>query len=113
MDSTRVHKEPQSSTAPFVRLLELPRAAPCALAHSGSNAPARLFSEPRAELRLEAGQWSGAWDSLAGFLASNDGRVCVGCLGYDLRDDVEAVQRTIPDEFPWPSLHVPAFDRVD
>ncbi len=113
MDSSRVNKEPQSSTAPFARLLDLPRGATTALLHSGANAPALLFSAPTAELRLEAQDWSGAWDALGGFLAEYGDQKCVGFLGYDLRDDVEPIRRRVLDEFPWPCLHVAAFDRVE
>jgi para-aminobenzoate synthetase component I len=113
MDSSRANKEPQSSTWPFARLLELPRGVTTALLHSGANAPALLFSEPVSELRREAGEWSGSFDALDSFLARHEDRKCVGFLGYDLRDDVEPVRRTVADEFPWPCMHVAAFDRVE
>ena len=77
MDSTRVDKEPQSSVAPFCRLLDLPKGATCALLHSGGAGPAYLFSEPLAELRLEAAEWSGAWLELDRFLKEHGDRKCV------------------------------------
>lgn len=113
MDSSRANKEPQSSSCPFARLLDLPRGVTTALLHSGANAPALLFSEPVSELRREAAEWSGSWNALDGFLAQNAERKCVGFLGYDLRDDIEPVLRKVADEFPWPSMQVAAFDRVE
>ena len=109
MDSTRANKEPQSSETPFARLLELPRGQTVALLHSGPNGRATLFSEPIAELRLAPEQWSGAFGALDEFLTEHEGRKCVGFLGYDLRDDVEALPRALADDLSWPCLHVACF----
>ena len=110
MDSTRVDKEPQSSSAPFQRLLEVPRGlGTTALLHSGTSGPARLFTNPIAELRLEAHEWKGAFSKLEHFLHRHREHKCLGYLGYDLRDDVEALPRTLVDDFEWPCLHFAAF----
>ncbi|MEE2887243.1 MAG: aminodeoxychorismate synthase component I [Planctomycetota bacterium] len=72
-----------------------------------------MFSEPQAEICLAPSQWLGAWDRLAEFLETHAGRPCVGYLGYDLRDDVEQLDRRVADDFPWPCLRFTAFDRVE
>ena len=113
MNSTRVDKEPQSSAPPFARLLDLPRGETTVLLHSGARGHSWLFSHPIAELRLEAHQWSGAWDTLEDFLRRYPDKRCVGYLGYDLRDDVEALPRTIPDDLSWPCLHFAVFDSAE
>ena len=113
MDSYRAAHEPQSSSAPFRRLLDLSRGEPLALLHSATHGPALLFTEPVAELRLEAGTWEGGFTALEGFLLENRDRRCVGFVSYDMRDDVEALPRQLADDIGLPSLHFVAYARVD
>ena len=104
-------KEPQSSTLPFTRLLAAPRGEPVALLHSGQEGRILWFAEPLDVLRLEAAEWRGAFDRLEDFLAKHRDAHCAGFLGYDLRDDVEAIPRRLLDDHPLPCLHVTAFRR--
>ena len=83
-----------------------------ALLHSATRGPAHLFTEPVAELRLEAEQWRGSFRALEGFLSENEDHRCVGWLAYDLRDDVEELPRRLPDDVGLPCLHFVAYDKV-
>lgn len=78
---------------------------------SATHGPARLFTRPLAELRLEADAWQGGFAALEGFLLEHRDRRCVGFLTYDMRDDVEAVPRKLPDDVGFPSLHFVAYEK--
>jgi para-aminobenzoate synthetase component I len=113
MDSNRAAHEPQSSSAPFQRLLDASRGEPLALLWSATHGPATLFTEPVAELRLEAGTWEGGFTALDGFLLENRDRRCVGFVSYDMRDDVEALPRHLVDDIGLPSLHFVAYAHAE
>ncbi len=113
MDSNRPVPEPQSLSAPFCRLMEASRGGPRALLHSATRGPALLFTEPAAELRLDAGTWKGGFGALDGFLIENRDSRCVGFLSFDMRDDVEALPRRLADDVGLPSLHFVAYANVD
>ncbi len=61
-------------------------------------------------LSIEASEWRGAFARLEGFLERHRARRCVGYLGYDLRDDVEELPRTLPQDVDMPCLWFAAFD---
>ena len=81
--------------------------------HTGVGGATWLFSDPVAELCLPAGEWCGAWGRLEEFLHAHSDARCVGFLGYDLRDDVEALPRVLREDFPWPCMQMTAFGRVE
>ena len=109
MDSRKSDSARQNETEPFEQLLAAARDTPVALLHSCGEGPTRLFTEPVEVLRLAAGNFEAAWDELDRFLEVHRGRPCVGYLGYDLRDAVEPLARTIPEDLPIPILHFTAF----
>ncbi len=93
----------------FRALLDAARDAPVALLHPCGRAPARLFTEPVDVLSLAPGEVDDAFPRLERFLAAHGSRACAGYLGYDLRDAVERLPRTIADDFPVPVLHLVAY----
>jgi aminodeoxychorismate synthase component I len=98
--------------APFELLRAAPRGVPVALLHSGGAGPAWFFDRPVEVLsRAADGPADGAFDALDRFLEAHRDRHCVGFLGYDLRDAVEALPRSIPEDFEQPDLFVAAFER--
>ena len=101
------------AAAPFRRLLQGRRDRPLALLHSCGAGPAWLCTEPVGALTLPPADWARAFDQLEAFLRRHQRRRCVGWLGYDLRDAVEALPRTIPDDWPVPVLHVAAYAHVE
>lgn len=111
MDSHKTRQTPKRFPEAFEELLEAPRGKPLAMLHSGDRGPARLFTEPVGELTIAPEDWEGAWARLEDFLARQAGQVCVGWLGYDLRDDVETLPRSISDDFPVPVLHFVAYQK--
>ena len=95
--------------APFLALRDAPKATPVALLHSCGAGPTRLFTDPVGELTLAPSEWSEAWPRLAAFLVKHVDRPCVGYLGYDLRDAVEELGRSIREDFEVPVLHFTAY----
>ena len=81
--------------------------------HSCGRGSARLFTAPSDALTLAAGDWPRAWARLQDFLTAHAGESCVGYFGYDLRDAVEPLPRTIADDFALPLLHVAAYRGCD
>jgi para-aminobenzoate synthetase component 1 len=104
-------KSPLPNEEPFRALCEASAGAPLALLHSCGRGPARLFTDAVDALTLVADEWPTAFERLGRFLARYERRSCVGYLGYDLRDAVEALARTAPDDFPVPVLHFAAYER--
>ena len=109
MDSYR--HELAEDSEPCAALRECQGGGPVALLHSCGQGPAFLLTEPVAELTLAASAWQGAFDRLHEFLAVHAQCRVAGWLGYDLRDDVEALPRTIREDFAVPVLHVAAYAR--
>lgn len=113
------HAGEPSPEDPLAALRALPRDEPCALLHTcgvgdvvESGAPAvRLFSAPVESLVVQPGDCAGAFDALDAFLGRHAERPCVGYLGYDLRDAVEALPRTIEEDLPVPVLAFAAYER--
>ncbi len=104
-----VSKVDAAGVAPFRALLDAPRDEPVALLHSCGDGPATLFRAPVDVLSVPAEAVSPALDQLERFVARHGQRACVGYLGYDLRDAVEALPRRIADDMPVPVLHFTAF----
>jgi para-aminobenzoate synthetase component 1 len=97
--------------APFAALLDVPRAAPVALLHSGGHGATWLFRDCVDALTLPAGAWRGAFARLDEFVRRHREHRVVGWLGYDLGLDVEAWPLALADDLPVPVLHVAAYAR--
>ncbi len=96
--------------SPFGELVAAPSGSPLALLHSGGRGPSHLFVDPVEALTVVAADWPIAWEQLEAFLARHAQRACVGYLGYDLRDAVEPLPRSIEEDFEVPVLHFAAYD---
>jgi para-aminobenzoate synthetase component 1 len=101
------------ATEPFVALLAAPRAGALALLHSCGAGPTWLLRDPVETLELAPGEWRDALQRIDGFLERHRERRCAGWLGYDLRDAVEALPRTIADDFPVPLASLTAYATVE
>jgi aminodeoxychorismate synthase component I len=100
------------SREPFERFLDARRDEPVVLLHSCGHGRALLYEEPLELCVVETISVERALDRLADFLARNERHRCAGFLGYDLRDAVERLPRTIEDDLPVPVVFVAAFERV-
>lgn len=78
--------------------------------HSCGRGPVRLFTAPIDALTVSACDWRQAWARLQEFLVAHADHTCVGWFGYDLRDAVEPLPRTIDEDFAVPLLHVAAYE---
>ncbi len=97
----------------FAALRACARGEPLALLAGVPGAEGWLLRDPREVLALEHGEEAGAFRRLDEFLLRHRERRCAGYLGYDLRDAVEALPRSIADDLRLPLLHVVAYDRCD
>lgn len=108
----RTRTELENAEAPFRELRNAPGGKPVALLHSCGAGPTRLLTEPVDELSVAAAGVRDGLVQLERFLAAHADRVCAGYLGYDLRDAVEELPRTIAEDFAVPVLHFVAYDDV-
>ncbi|MGE0143313.1 MAG: aminodeoxychorismate synthase component I [Planctomycetota bacterium] len=86
---------------------------PTALLLGEGYGPAFAFTDAVAVLSIGVDDLAQAFERLDRFLDENVEHACIGLLGYDLRDAVEALPRRIVDEFPQPALWVAAFRRKE
>jgi para-aminobenzoate synthetase component 1 len=84
---------------------------PTALLLGEGFGPAEVFTDAAAVLSIGVDDLARAFERLDRFLAEHVEHACIGLLGYDLRDAVEALPRRIVDDFPQPALWVAAFRR--
>ena len=109
MDSPEIHDPEVCSAEPFERLLQAQAGQPLALFHSCGPGPVVLCTDPLERLTIPPDGVATAFDRLEEFLARHREHLCAGYLGYDLRDAVEPLPRTIPDDFPQPVLDITAY----
>jgi para-aminobenzoate synthetase component 1 len=91
-------------------ILAAPKDVPTAFLCSCGAGVSMAFTNAVDVLSIPAPEWRGAFARLAGFLERHRARRCVGYLGYDLRDDVEELPRTLPQDVDMPCLWFAAFD---
>lgn len=98
----------QCDSDPFALLAEVPRGEPVALLTSNGAGPTWLFRGPRAVLQIEATDVGDAFARLSSWFTAHPGLRHVGWFGYDLRDAVEPVPRTIAAKNEPPLVHLAA-----
>ncbi|MBK8974825.1 MAG: aminodeoxychorismate synthase component I [Planctomycetes bacterium] len=107
---------------PFERLRAAPRGEPVALLHScgmagpdGGERPALWFGSPIDRLTIpgDAPALDGAFARIDAFLDRHRELPVVGFLGFDLRDAVEPLPRSIPDDLALPAIDLVAHRRVE
>ncbi len=97
---------------PFTELSAAGRGEPLALLHGCGVGPVRLFRGAVDVLEVPAAEVGTALDQLEAFLARHSDRICVGYLGFDLRDAVEPLERSIAEDFAVPVMHFTAYEQV-
>lgn len=93
----------------FADLLAAARGGPVAALASCGAGPSWLLHDPVEVLRVPWAARAGGLATLSGFLERHRDRRCVGYLGYDLRDAVEAIPPRIGPDLDLPVLWFAAF----
>jgi len=105
--------QPSRNSDPFAVLAAAPRGMPLALLCQEGWGKTWLFTRPEASLHLPADRVARALPEISSFLAENHERRCVGWFGYDLRDAIEALPRSIADPSPLPVAHLAAYGSAE